>query len=201
MSTAVLTANFGNFDPVVDSVGDFDFYRFTESNFPLRDKAMTSRLQARLVKCFGWQMIPKYDSYIWVDSSVQLNSTDWLLEPMQELTVLKHPTRKTIGEEAEYLKERLGKDEYITSRYKNELIDEQMAEINNPDLPLYATTVFAYRPTYNVKKFFKEWWYHISRYHMIDQLSFPYCLKWDLEVRYSVVNENLYKTKHLTHVR
>ena len=42
---------------------------------------------------------------------------------------------------------------------------------------LVIGTVFMYRNTLKVHKMLKEWWYHISRYHIIDQLAFPYVLK------------------------
>lgn len=206
---AVVTANFGGFDnpkgPVDQSV-KHDSFIFDESNFPLRDRALTPRLQARLVKCFAWQMAPGYNYYIWHDSSVQLGHKDsvkWLLGHIQnsEIALLKHPSRNTIGAEAKYLKERLAKDDsYITSRYKGELIDEQMAAINNPKLSLFATTAFIYRPTYNVKNAMKEWWYNISRYHIIDQLSIAHSLE-KFSCNLETIPDNFLNTPYLTHTR
>lgn len=206
---AVLTANLGGFDKQIDPVPQsvsFDFYRFTDETYKPRFNAMTPRLQARIVKLFGWQMVPGYETYIWVDSSCQLahpDSVKWFLAQVEgsELTVFKHPNRSTIGEEAAYLRERLAKKcPYITPRYENELLDEQMAEINDPALPLYASTVLIYRPTYNVKNMMREWWYHVSRYHTIDQLSLPYALK-KQPVRLNVIPENYLKIPYLRYVR
>ena len=206
---AVITANLNNFEkmaePVPQSV-DFAFYRFTDNNFPPRSKAMTPRLQARIVKCFGWQMIPSHEYYLWVDSSVQLGNEDsikWFVEQLGEadVAVMRHPNRKTIQDEALYLKERLKKKcRYITQRYKGELIDEQMAEINNPRLPLYATTALIYRNTYDVQKMMKEWWYNISRYHTIDQLSLPHVLE-ESTLNVNVIPDSFLKTPYLTHTR
>lgn len=207
---AVISANFGGFDPYTPPVEQsvkHDTFFFSEENFPLRHCALTPRLQARLVKCFAWQMVPGYDYYLWHDSSIQLGHEDtvrWYLSYAQgaEMAVMKHPHRNTIGEEAEYVKRRIEEgNEYLTSRYENELIDEQMKEINNPDLELYASTVFIYRPTYTVKNAMKEWWYHISRYHIIDQLSLPHALNQQVKCMYAVIPDNFYNTPYLKHVR
>ena len=205
----VITANLNDFEKMAAPVPqseDFTFYRFTDNNFPPRSKAMTPRLQARIVKCFGWQMIPRHEYYLWVDSSVQLGNEDsikWFVEQLGEadIAVMRHPNRKTIQDEALYLKERLKKKcRYITQRYKGELIDEQMAEINNPRLPLYATTALIYRNTYDVQKMMKEWWYHISRYHTIDQLSLPHVLE-ESPLEVNVIPDSFLDTPYLIHTR
>lgn len=204
---AVITANLGDFDKEKDPVEQtvpFDFYRFTDENFKWRNRAMTSRLQARIVKTFGWQMVPEHQFYLWVDSSCQLSHPDsvkWFYDQMgmNDVVVFKHPNRNTIGEEEQYLKKRLANHcPYLTPRYENELLDEQMAEINDPNLPLYASTAFMYRNTYDVKKMLKEWWYHISRYHTIDQLSFPHVLK---NLKVGVIPDSYLKTPYLKYVR
>jgi len=213
---AVISANTGNFDkpvPYVPQSVPYHFYLFDDHNFPVRTRSMIPRLQARIPKCFGWQMVPGYDYYLWVDSSCALldpDSIKWFVEQLgdRDFAFFKHPHRNTIGEEAAYLKKRLAMpDTYITSRYAGELIDEQMAEINDPELPLYASTAFIYRNTYGVQKALKEWWYHISRYHIIDQLGLPYALKQsnfkegsDL-YGFNVIQENFMKIKYLSCVR
>lgn len=223
MSIAVLTANLGNFDKQIDPVEQsvpFDFYRFTDENFPPRYCSMTPRLQARIVKMFGWQMIPKHDIYIWVDSSCALlnkDSVKWLTEQMTDdqgeysmgeqfdIFLFEHPNRYSIQEEADYLKKRLAKKcPYITPRYTNELIDEQLAEIKADkdyvDDRLFASTVIVYRNSEDVFKMMKEWWYHTSRYHSIDQLSLPYVLK-KSGCSHRVLVEGYDKTPYITYVR
>ena len=207
---AVISANMGAFEkvqPYVDQSVPYDFHLLTDENFPPRHNAMTPRLQARIPKMFGWQMFPGYRYYIWVDSSCILSHKDsikWFLEQLGEndIVFFKHPHRNTIGEEAEYLKHRLSlPDTYITSRYSNELLDDQMKEINDPGLPLYATTAFIYRPTWDIKQSMKEWWYHTSRYHQIDQLSTAYALKQAHIHKIGVINENFMKCAYLKPVR
>lgn len=185
MKIAIITANLGKFDEQIDPVEQSvpaDFYRFTDENFPPRYNSMTPRLQARIVKTFGWQMVPEHDMYIWIDGSITLGHVDsvkWLIEQCtQDFAVFQHPNRKTVKAEAEYLKSRLAMGcDYITPRYANELIDEQLEAIKDiPDTFLFASGMFVYRNNERVHEAMKEWWYHISRFHSIDQLSFPYSI-------------------------
>lgn len=189
MKIAIISANLGNFDNVQEHAPQtipYDYFLFTEKNFPSRFKAMTPRLQSKIPKCFAWQMVPGYDYYLWADADLVLKSPDSLKYFYEnckdfDIVVLKHPRRAKIKEEAEYLRINLGRSKYITGRYENELLTEQMAEIrgdkNFRDDSLFISTVFMYRNTPEVHKMLKEWWYHISRYHIIDQLAFPYVLK------------------------
>lgn len=134
---------------------------------------------------FGWQLKPGYDAYLWVDSSCRLRSKDWFVEKLgdSDIAVFKHPGRNTVQQEADYLKYRLSiepgkaaKDRYVTMRYKNEDIDGALSEVN-PDDPLYASTAFIYRNNKYTQEAMKEWWYHTSRYHSIDQLGFHHAIK------------------------
>lgn len=213
MTIAVITANLGGFDPIHEYVKqsvDYDFYRFTDENFLPRVCAMTSRMQARLLKCFAWQIVPGYDIYIWVDGSCSLlheDSVKWFIEHLgdRDAAFFKHPDRNTIQEEADFLKKCLErKSPYILKRYKGEWIDEQMAEIHNDpfymDDLLIASTAFIYKDNVFVECMLKEWWYHISRYHIIDQLSLPYVLK-NNAIHYNIINEKYGEIPYLTYTR
>jgi hypothetical protein len=209
MKICILTANLGNFDkridPVVQSV-PCDFRRFTDENFPPRKASMTPRLQARIVKMFGWQMVPGYEIYIWVDSSCSFQNPDsvrWLVDQCHgDVAVFKHPNRGTVELEANYLKARLAKKcPYITPRYENELIDEQLEAIRSiPDNHLFASTVIVYKNNEKVHKMMKEWWYHTSRFHSIDQLSLPYAIQ-KTNCEYNIIPDDYTKTPYITYVR
>ena len=214
MKIAVITANLGWFETVklniAQSIEADDFYRFTDDNFPPRFNSLTPRLQARIPKMFGWQMIPGYDVYLWVDSSCILSDPDsikWFVDQLgdAEIAVFKHPNRNSIQEEADYLKHRLKiKCPYITPRYKNELIDEQLKEIkedpNFIDDLLFASTALIYRPTDKIKRMMREWWYFTSRYHSIDQLALPYVL-FNNAVDFNIIPDKYMKCKYLKYVR
>lgn len=190
----VYSANLGNFDKPKDyeeqelpeGIDQIEYWRCTDEDFPPRFNSMTPRLQARIVKMFGWQMKPGFDYYLWVDSSCRLSKPDsvkWFMDKLgsTQMTVFKHPNRSTVKEEADYLKQRLideregRKQKYVMTRYDGEDIDGALSEVN-PNAELYASTSFIYRNTADMQKVMQEWWYQTSRYHSIDQLSLPHCL-------------------------
>jgi hypothetical protein len=211
MKIAAITANLGSFDkeyePVEQSVPT-DFFKFTDENFPPRSKAMTPRLQARIPKMFGWQMVPGYDAYIWYDSSLAVTSKDmvaWFLTQLGDADVvfLKHPERNTVKEEAEFIKKKVAENHYyLAPRYANELIDEQMAELQGwyTDDLLLASTTFMYKNNERVHALMKEWWYHTSRYHTVDQLGLPYALL-NSGCNFNVINDNYLHLSHMKHMR
>jgi hypothetical protein len=180
------TANLGNFEQAVDPVGQSvpcEFHRFTDENFPPRYHAMTPRLQARIPKCWGWQILPGYDLYIWVDSSLAVVSPDtasWFAAQCEgvDACFFRHPDRATIHEEAAFIKAKVAEgNRYVTMRYGNELVDEELAEIDVDagfvDDLLIHSCAFAYKPTDAAKAMLKEWWYGISRFHTVDQIALP----------------------------
>ena len=213
MKIAVLTANMGGFENVQEHVPqsiEYDLHRFTDENFPPRRCTMTPRMQARMAKMFGWQMRPGYDFYLWVDSSCILSKPDsleWFVNQGRgvDLVTFKHPHRDTIQQEADYLKERLQKGcPYITERYENELIDEQLQEIlgdkNYIDNRLFASTVMGYSLSDKMQGMLEEWWYHCSRYHSDEQLSLPYVAD-NFACKVNAIPENYMKMPYLQFIR
>lgn len=185
----VLTTSLGGFDRVAQSVPQsitHDFYQYDE---PLRSKSMTPRLQAKIPKFFGWQLKPDYDFYVWLDGNLSFatpNALEYLLDAIQDhdVVVLRHPYRDTIWWEYRYNWRGLHNNapsNYLRSRYVNELLDEQIAVIKADkdylDDLLVLGGIFVYRNTPEVQKMLKEWFYHVSRYLVMDQLSWAYVLK------------------------
>lgn len=205
---AVVSANLGNFEHetghVFQSVAH-DEYLFTDDEYPPRSKSMTPRLQARIVKMFMWEFAPGYDYYLWIDSSCvlsDLHSIKWFLSQLgdADMAVFKHPHRDTIQQEADYLKHRLAIDcPYITPRYEGEDIDGQLEQVD-PEQELYASTAFIYRNNSKIRHAMKDWWYHTSRYHSIDQLSLPFVL-FENNCSVKVIPDNYLKVPWITHVR
>ena len=209
---AVISAILGGLDDPpthpVQSI-EHDYYLFTEENFPLRDKAMTPRLQAKIPKCFGWQLKPGYDYYMWIDGSLTMTSTDTLkhyFDAIQgyDLVVLKHPGRDTVYWESRYLERGLKDSRYINERYAGEWVKEQMAEImgdkNYKDDLLVNGGVFIYRNIPQVQEMLKEWWYHISRYLIMDQCSWAYVIK-KSGVKVNALEEAYNESPFLAHQR
>lgn len=188
---AVLQASLGGFDRPVKHTNQLvqpDYFTFTDDNFPPRP-SMTPRLQAKIPKMFGWQLKPGYDAYLWLDGNLRLahaESIQYFLDAIEnhDIAVLKHPRRDTIHWEYRYNYRGLHSNatsNYLTSRYTNELLDEQYEVIKNDsdyvDDLMVNGGVFIYRNIPKVQAMLKEWWYYVTRYLVMDQLSFPYLLK------------------------
>lgn len=218
MKLCIVSANLGSFDKPKEheeqilpkGIDEIEVHRFTDQDFPPRFNSMTPRLQARIPKMFSWQMLPGADYYLWVDSSCRLareDSAKWFMEKLghADIAVFKHNKRKTVQQEADYLKERLElekegkKKPYILPRYENERLDDQMAVVDG-DAELYATTAFIYKNTLQSRDLLTIWWTHTSLYHSIDQLSLPTAIEYS-GADVNVIREDYLKCKYLEYTR
>lgn len=209
MTIAVLTANLGNFDSVTENVQQsvpHVFHRFTDQNFP-PIKGLTPRLQYRIPKMFGWEMMPGHDIYIWLDGSFSMQHPDsikWFISQLgnADIAVFRHPWRKTAKEEVDHIEEYLKKgNKYITSRYENGLHKEQydfmMKDPGFVDEHLFTSTAFVYRNRADVVAALAHWWMQSSRFFTCDQIVFPYILlKSGLTIK--VIEENQYRIPYLS---
>lgn len=209
MRIAVLTANLGEFDKIVPSLSQNEictFVEYNDENFPPVE-GLTSRLQYRIPKLFGWEMMPRYDIYLWLDGSMSLqrpDSVSWFLNKLgdNDIALFRHPWRKTIKEEVEHISQKLHEgNRYLTARYKNGLHKEQYAEIlkdkEYQDNILYTSTTFIYRNTPRVQAAMKLWWYYQSRYYTCDQVVLPYVMS-VAGLKVSVIEEDQFKNPYVT---
>ncbi len=183
----------------------YDSHLFTDENFPLRSKVMTPRLQSKIPKCFGWQLAPDYDYYLWLDGSFWLarhDSLKYFIDKCKghDMVVFKHPGRANIWDEYRYIRRGLWQSLHIQSRYQDEFLDEQMqvirADKEYKDDALLISGIFMYKNTPQVQAALKEWWHHITRYHVVDQLAFIYVLR-KAGLKLNVINEHYSECKYL----
>lgn len=187
---AVVSANLGGFDNATNHLPQsiqHDRFMFTDENFPPRHNSMTPRLQAKIPKCFAWQMAPGYEYYFWIDGNLTMTSPDTLKYFYDNLldhdiVVIQHPRRTSAHSEGRYLLRGLKQNSrYLLGRYENEWIRQEMAEIESDkdfvDDMLVNGGIFMYKNKPEVQRMLKEWWYYISRYLIMDQCSFSYVLK------------------------
>ena len=217
MRIGLLSANLGGFENPVPHVpqvmrdGSEVISRLvTDADFPPRSKTILPRMQMGAVKRFAWEWIPNCDVYVWVDSSVTLfrpDSVQWFVDTLGafDVTLLPHPDRHSIREEAEFLRAKLAAGHaYLTGRYANERLDDQLAAIlDTPgfvDDKLFASTAFAFRNRPAVRDMCKEWWYHVTKYHALDQLSLPFVV-WQHHLSIGYLSGSLYRHEHLTYTR
>lgn len=187
-----MSCSLGGFDNQPEHIKqtiEADYFYFNDENFPLRN-SMTPRLQAKIPKLFAWQLKPNYEYYIWLDGNIGMNNKDFIKYFLDKINyydflVLKHHRRDTIKWEARYLERALNEQSrYTVARYSNEFWKEQLDVVQSNgyiDDKLFIGGVFMYRNIPETRKALKEWWYHISRYCIQDQISMPYALK-DLKI-------------------
>ena len=213
IKVAVLSANLGNFDTLVENVKqelpsnvEVVFHTFTDVDFPPMTVAMAPRMQYRIPKLFGWQMFPGYDYYIWLDGSMSLQnpqSVKWFLGQCRgDIALFRHPWRKTVKEEVDHIEQKLQQNhKYMVPRYKNGLHKEQYAEcLADPkfkDKNLYTSTAFIYKNNKKVREMLKEWWYYSSRYFTCDQVALAYVVH-KHELKINVIEENQYNIPYMT---
>lgn len=215
MKVAVLSANLNNFDKPIQPVEqrmpsgfELFFHCFTDEDFP-PITGLSPRLQYRIPKLFGWQMKPGYDLYLWLDGSMSLQNPEsvWyftmlLVNEGVDGVFFKHPWRKTVREEVEHIDIKLKEgNDYITSRYKNGLHQEQLEVIQMTqgydDNHLFASNVFMYRNNDRMQEMMNLWWYYQSRYYTCDQVALPYAL-YLARAKVHTIDENVFKSEYVT---
>lgn len=186
----VIQASLGGIDqpsPHVPQTVPFDHFLFIDDNFPPRKLAMTPRLQAKIPKCFGWQLKPGYDFYLWLDGNISLadpHALQFFLDEIEgyDIVVLRHPRRPNIRQEVRYTRKGINQQSiYMLSRYEGEWLKEfydliQQDKTYVDDLLVNGGVIF-YRNTKEVQAMMKDWWYYQTRYILQDQISFPYVLR------------------------
>ena len=202
-NTAVITCILGSFDELHEPVEQdtpIDFHAWTDENFP-PVTGMTPRMQYRIPKTHGWQMLPGYKHYIWLDGSMTLKRKDcatWYLSELgdSDIGLFFHPWRRTIKSEVEHIEKHLREGRpYITARYKNGLHREFLDNLppTYVDNALYYSGVFIYHNIPKVQRFLEDWWYYQSRYFSCDQVVLPYVLK-EHKLKVKIFDEPAFKT-------
>lgn len=180
VKVAVISANLGRFEaPVVHCAQSIPYTDrlFTDADLPPRRRTMTARLQAKIPKFFGWDLVPAHNIYVWIDASFRMAQPDslaWLVGQLgdHETAFYRHPTRLTVDQEIGFIRDKMPTSRRLIERYENEDVDGLMRELGWPGrLKLYAAGIFVYRPTERVMLAFRDWWYLVTRFHVNDQLS------------------------------
>jgi hypothetical protein len=218
MKVAVISANCGSFDENLQASHkqqsiNTDFYYFDDNNFPLRTKALHSRLQAKIPKMFGWDMVKgKYDYYIWMDAVIMMTDKDavkWLIEQLDnnDIAFFRHQDyRPNIEQELIFMENHMGGKTYnefakgyLNERYATEPMRKQveyyLSDSLFTDCNLYAAGMFIYKNKQNVKSMLKDWFTENARWSVQDQLSLPYVLS-KSDCRISVIDAEIVNNKY-----
>ena len=137
----------------------------------------------------------EHDLTIWIDGSMKVNCNldQFISEYSQgDLTIMKHPHRKCIYEEAEACI-RLRKDNPI-------VINDQMKRYKEGGLVkntgLAATGVIIRKNTSLINKLMLNWWEEVKIGSIRDQLSFNYIVKNPYYMPFSILKKEFLLNKH-----
>ena len=136
----LISANLSNFekkhsDDIIHSLDEkfrVSTLYLNDNNFPARINSLHPRLQAKIPKMLAWEYFQEYDYYLWLDGAYHFSnekSLNKILNSMcqGDFSIVKHWDRNSILEEFEFIAKKMNDgDEYLTNRYKNELMGEQV---------------------------------------------------------------------------
>ena len=93
-----------------------------------------------------------------------------------DMLIAKHPERKTLGEEYDYLMNNLDKP-YLSVRYKDEPWEEEKEAFKDSlEAPLVNPAFFALKHNERTQELMNDWWDLIMKYTIFDQSQITYLL-------------------------
>jgi len=198
----VYTANFGSRDellPPVDSMARHICFADNGISVPgweiheVERQFNDPRREARMYKILSHKWFPDADVTVWQDANCRLlvpPSTLVNMLKQNDMTLMAHPERTCIYDEAEAVKE--------LEKAPAPRVDEQMKAYHASNFPenvgLVATSVLVRRHTATIQLFNAAWWAELSRFTVRDQLSFNY-VAWLLGTEYSTIPGYLWQNE------
>jgi hypothetical protein len=180
MRVAVLSANFGSIDepkfqPVQTVEATYHFYDERNSPYPFQD--CSNRLRGKYFKMLSHRFLPDYDVYIWLDANIQIKSNrfiEFLIESLGEndISISKHPLRKSPKQETEYICTEIDKgNAYLSARYSKRAMQKELEFIGDVE-GLYWCGLFIRRNKPEINELFEKWWEGNVLFQAFDQNLF-----------------------------
>ena len=192
MKICVVSANLGRIDTpkehipqVVPAEWQVDYFTHDDKTNAKRQQ-MGPRLQAKIYRTHAHQDHPGYDYYIWLDHAFKITAPDfvkWAVDQLgdNEACFFAHPERKTVKEEIDFVTQHLPTSPYLQERYTGDFYNIQAEyyakDPKYKDTFLIASGCFVYKPTKRMCNALQDWFYHICRWNIQDQVSLPYVLQ------------------------
>lgn len=182
MKIAVVTANIGNFDPILGlpkQDAEFTYFFYNENNLPFPLPNLNNRLKSKYIKIQMHRFLPNYDMYIWLDGRIKVQADTFVKTFVQQIenkdiVLYKHRERDNVYQEIEYIIEQMNKgNHYLLSRYGNQQLFKEAIFYKDNDLPndfpLVMSGVFARMNNKIVNACFDEWWQRCIEFSYFDQ--------------------------------
>ena len=159
----VYTADFGNYDGAWRGARE----RYNENNDPLHTEGLTNKMRGKMYK-----MTAMGGERLWIDSSIEIldmNGLRRLASWERDITLFRHPARKTVEEEAACVR--------TLELDTEENIDKALEEYGDSKAggKLYKGAIFFYKDT--AEPFLNIWRELVFRTSGRDQLTMPLALE------------------------
>lgn len=189
---AVYTAVFGGYDQIEDPMyvnPNLDYYAFTDAELPedsIWKKVDLSKYPhlsdldnyhlAKYIKMFPYEFFPDYDFSIWIDGNVKLIADTYPVAIMSHgspMATYANPLHDCIYTEARYM--------VFQGRLPKLESNIQLEEYRKDGFPDHFgmrefSIIYRDHSHKECYDMMKEWWEHVNKYTMRDQLSLPFIL-------------------------
>lgn len=187
---------------------DVEYVCYTDKNTASRSLSLHPRLKSKIPKMLDWVENPA-DFYIWFDSKFKIKSNT-LVDDMvnslgdHDIQIFKHPHRKNIKSEIEYLENEMNvlNNTYLIDRYEGERTKSQyefyIEDPNFVDDKFFSMGFFIYSKNLIENKdhnLMTDWFFHNSYWSVQDQISFPYLLH-KHKTKYRTFDFKLFNNKY-----
>lgn len=188
----VYTAVFGGYDNIDEPMyvnPNLDYFAFTDGKLPENSvwkkidiskypqlKDLDDYHLAKYIKMFPYEFFPDYNFSIWIDGNVRLIADTYPVAIMAHgsaMATFANPIHDCIYTEGRYMA--------FQGRVPKDMVNEQLESYRKAGYPEhFGMREFSiiYRD-HSCKECFdmmKEWWEHVNKYTMRDQLSLPFIL-------------------------
>lgn len=189
---AVYTAVFGGYDKIEEPMyvnPNLDYYAFTDAELPeysVWKKVDVSKYPhlreldayhlAKYIKMFPYEFFPDYDFSIWIDGNVKLIADTYPVAIMSQgsaMATYANPIHDCIYTEGRYM--------VFQGRVAKEQVDVQLERYRAAGYPEHFgmrefSIIYRDHSCKECYDMMKEWWEHVNKYTMRDQLSLPFIL-------------------------
>lgn len=189
---AVYTAVYGNYDVIEEPMfvnPKLNYYAFTDSDLPVDSvwkkvdisnypqlQSLDNYHRAKYIKMFPYEFFKDYDFSIWVDGNVNLIADTYPVAIMSKgspMATYSNPIHDCICTEARYM---IFQGRLPSDGAKIQLSDYQQAGFPEHFGMREFSIIYRDHRSKECYEMMKEWWEHVNKYTMRDQLSLPFIL-------------------------
>lgn len=188
----VYTAVFGGYDNIDEPMfvnPNLDYYAFTDGE--LKEGSVWKKVDiskyphlrgldayhlAKYIKMFPYEFFPDYDFSIWIDGNVALIADAYPVAIMSHgsaMATFANPMHDCIYTEGRYM--------IFQGRVPKEQVNNQLEHYRSAGYPEHFgmrefSIIYRDHSCKECYDMMKEWWEHVNKYTMRDQLSLPFIL-------------------------